>query len=220
MPTNETPHNSPQRQVRRVRFQKFDSGKPRMELLPPYAIRAAVCGEAWTSAAPSLFGLVTSYMAGEDNLVQICRWMLDSLDKMLGNPRQDDLPARALREVAKVLTFGAAKYGESNWRLVEDRSRYTGALLRHLTYHVEAWEAASGPWDSRLAETLDDESGLPHYAHATTCALFLLECELCGLGTDPVRLAPAPAAGTVSAEEYPSATFPDQRPGAKDPSAE
>jgi hypothetical protein len=78
-----------------------------------------------------------------------------------GKPRMELLPMVELREVAEVLTFGAGKYEDDNWKKVPDGAkRYTGALLRHLS----AWQSG---------EKLDSESGMPHLAHVTCNALFL-----------------------------------------------
>lgn len=76
-------------------------------------------------------------------------------------PRMDLLPPHALREVARVLVCGAAKYGDHNWREGIAFSRVYAAAQRHLNAY----------WDG---EDLDSESGLPHLAHATCCLLFLL----------------------------------------------
>lgn len=81
-----------------------------------------------------------------------------------GKPRTDLLPAGALLEVARVLEHGAKKYGDNNWRNVQPRSRYIGALLRHLFAWMEG-------------EKLDKESGLNHVYHAACCALFLAQWE-------------------------------------------
>lgn len=75
-------------------------------------------------------------------------------------PRLELLPFDALVEVAKVLTVGAAKYGDHNWRLVE-RFRYEGAMLRHYSA-IQSGEAT------------DPETGLPHAAHLACNALFIL----------------------------------------------
>jgi hypothetical protein len=80
--------------------------------------------------------------------------------------RVDLLPIGALIEVAKVLTFGASKYGPDNWQHVKPRRRYYGAALRHLF--------ARG-----RGEKTDPESGLPHLAHAACCIMFLLSAEVC-----------------------------------------
>lgn len=85
--------------------------------------------------------------------------------------RLELLPTEALEEVARVLTFGALKYDDNNWRNGFNHSRLHGAILRHLS----AWNKG---------EDLDPESGLPHIAHAACGTLFLLEHILKGLGKD------------------------------------
>lgn len=80
-----------------------------------------------------------------------------------GKPRYDLLPAIAVDELAKVLKFGAEKYGPNSWQDVEDGlDRYRAALLRH-TFAIQR------------GELIDDESGLPHAAHAMCCAAFIVE---------------------------------------------
>jgi len=80
--------------------------------------------------------------------------------------RYDLVPVLALEEVAKVLTVGAAKYDDENWRKVPNATRrYFSATQRHL-----AWV--------RKGQTHDSETGLHHYAHAITNLMFLLEKEL------------------------------------------
>lgn len=81
-------------------------------------------------------------------------------------PRMHLLPPKAIIEVAKVLTFGANKYDEENWKKLEDlQSRYTSGALRHIFAHMDG-------------EDLDSESNLYHVAHAICCLLFKLEIEL------------------------------------------
>ena len=81
-------------------------------------------------------------------------------------PRMHLLPPKSTFEVAKVLTFGANKYDEQNWRKLDNlQSRYTSGALRHIFAHMDG-------------ETLDVESGLSHLAHAICCLLFKLEIEL------------------------------------------
>ncbi len=100
-----------------------------------------------------------------------------------GKARWDLLPLRAAGAVVDVLTFGARKYDDENWRRVPRlRRRYFAAALRHLV----AW---------RMGERLDAESGLPHLAHAATCLFFLLEHELGGCPD-----APADDADTLTKE--------------------
>lgn len=71
--------------------------------------------------------------------------------------------SRALAEVSKVGTFGAAKYCDDGWVAVPNgQSRYTDALFRHLL--------AEGRGEGR-----DPDSGLLHAAHAAWNALARLD---------------------------------------------
>lgn len=88
-----------------------------------------------------------------------------------GKNRLELLPFSALEEVGKVLTFGAKKYKDHNWRRCDKPSRYVGAALRHLF----SW--AKG-------EDNDPETGLSHIAHASCCCLFLLGLILDGKAID------------------------------------
>lgn len=67
----------------------------------------------------------------------------------------------ALKELTKVVTFGAQKYADRNWELGINYDRVYEAALRHLT----AW------W---MREDKDQETGLSHLAHAMCCIMFLL----------------------------------------------
>ena len=72
------------------------------------------------------------------------------------------LPWSAVEHVVRVLMFGAQKYGSDNWKMVEDgEKRYWDAAARHLVAYAQG-------------EVLDEESNLPHLAHAACCLLFLL----------------------------------------------
>lgn len=54
--------------------------------------------------------------------------------------RYDLIPVKALEEVAKVLTHGADKYSDNNWRQVEDaHKRYTAAAMRHGELYREGY---------------------------------------------------------------------------------
>lgn len=81
-----------------------------------------------------------------------------------GKERWDLVHWDAMTDLAKVLTYGAKKYDDHNWKLVLDgkggRGRYFAAAMRHLI----AWESG---------ESLDPGSGLPHLAHAQCCLMFL-----------------------------------------------
>lgn len=77
-----------------------------------------------------------------------------------------------LEVVGRVLTYGAkVKYKDWNWAQGTKWSRFYDSALRH----INAW--GSG-------ETLDDETGLPHLAHAACCLMFLIVYDKRGLGTD------------------------------------
>ena len=88
-----------------------------------------------------------------------------------GKPRLDLLPAIALQQIAEVLTDGAKKYGDHNWRKGFDWSRLYSAAMRHLTSHMNG-------------ENLDPETGRSHLAHAACNLMFLLEFEAYKLGND------------------------------------
>jgi len=82
-----------------------------------------------------------------------------------GKQRYDLIPADALDKFVEVLTFGSEKYGDNNWRLVDSMDeRYFAALMRHM-------------WAWKRGETFDEESGLPHLAHAACCVMFMLDEE-------------------------------------------
>ena len=67
---------------------------------------------------------------------------------------------RALTEVGKVGTFGAKKYSDNGWMEVENGiNRYRDAMYRHLF----------------ATDFYDNDSGLPHMAHAAWNMLALLE---------------------------------------------
>jgi len=79
-----------------------------------------------------------------------------------GKVRQDLLSPTAINELAKVLTFGAAKYADNNWRKGMKWSRVIGSLKRHLTA-IES------------GEDFDKETGLLHAAHVMCNAMFLVD---------------------------------------------
>lgn len=79
-------------------------------------------------------------------------------------PRMDLLSPIAIKQLAKVLTFGANKYNGHNWRKGLCWSRLLGATLRHLFSFLGGQDR-------------DPESGLSHMAHVMCNAMFLLEME-------------------------------------------
>lgn len=76
-----------------------------------------------------------------------------------------------LREVSKVLAMGAEKYERDNWRKGTKYQRRMASALRHIMTWIDG-------------EDLDDESGLPHLAHAVTNLMFVMNWQRRGVGTD------------------------------------
>jgi Domain of unknown function (DUF5664) len=73
---------------------------------------------------------------------------------------------RAVKAVAEVSGFGAAKYAWAGWEGVDDGfNRYSDAMVRHLFREGEG-------------EVLDPDSGLLHAAHTAWGALARLELML------------------------------------------
>lgn len=85
--------------------------------------------------------------------------------------RYDLIPPEIEEAIAKVLTFGAAKYGPRNWELGMKWGRPYAALRRHMA----AW------WSG---EDTDPETGMPHTWHASCCLAFIVAFEARGIGTD------------------------------------
>ena len=77
-------------------------------------------------------------------------------------PRYSLLPENTVHNVIQVLEYGAVKYEPDNWKYVPSaRTRYYDAAMRH----IDDW------WNG---SEVDEESSLPHLAHAICCLLFLL----------------------------------------------
>lgn len=86
-------------------------------------------------------------------------------------PRYDLIAPELLEEVAKVLTFGAKKYGERNWEKGMKWHRPFAALMRHM-------------WDWWRGKGVDEETGLSHLSHAACCIMFLIAYESRQVGED------------------------------------
>lgn len=91
--------------------------------------------------------------------------------------RYDLIPPEIEEALARVLTYGAAKYSERNWELGMKWGRPYAAMRRHMG----AWWAG---------QDLDPETGMSHLWHAACCIAFLVAFEARGTGTDdrPVPL--------------------------------
>lgn len=72
-----------------------------------------------------------------------------------GKLRIDLITPEMINSLAKVLGYGAHKYGERNFELGLEFNRLWGAAQRHL-------------WSYWQGEDIDKESGLPHLWHAFT----------------------------------------------------
>lgn len=92
-----------------------------------------------------------------------------------GKLKYDLIPPSATKALARVLTFGAAKYEKDNWRK-GSIDRYVSALYRHLA-----------EW--RDGEPNDSESGYSHLDHAICNIAFLIELEKGEADTAIVRAA-------------------------------
>jgi hypothetical protein len=76
--------------------------------------------------------------------------------------RWDLLDMNSIEEIVKVLTYGSIKYGDCNWKYLDNGiERYYAALMRHLV----AW---------RKNEDKDPESGLLHLSHAACNLVFII----------------------------------------------
>jgi hypothetical protein len=105
-------------------------------------------------------------------------------------PKLSDTPTVGIREMGRVFTMGAGKYGRFNWRKhAVSSSVYYDAAQRHLM----AW------FDG---EDLDPESGLPHLAHVMACVNIIMDAEERGKLNDnrfpPLPAAPHPRAGEAN----------------------
>jgi hypothetical protein len=79
-------------------------------------------------------------------------------------PRMDLISPIAAVALARVLTFGAKKYADNNWRKGIAWTRIVGAILRHAFAYL-------------MGETNDPETGISHMAHIMCEAMFLIEFE-------------------------------------------
>ena len=73
------------------------------------------------------------------------------------------VPTQIIKDIAEVRGYGNKKYGDpENWKTVE-LQRYIDAMLRHTLAF----------WDD--PQSIDEESGLPHYKHAECNWAFISE---------------------------------------------
>lgn len=79
-----------------------------------------------------------------------------------GKPDFSLLSPIALARLSQVLSVGAKKYAAHNWRNGMNESRLLAAALRHIFAYLNG-------------DDYDQETGLPHTAHAMCCLMFLIE---------------------------------------------
>jgi hypothetical protein len=96
--------------------------------------------------------------------------------KDAGKLRFDLIPPEWPRELARVLSFGAAKYEDHGWEKGMEWSRMVASLQRHLN----AW--LSG-------EDFDAELGTHHLSQVAWNALALMTYQMRGIGTNNLRRA-------------------------------
>ena len=85
-------------------------------------------------------------------------------------PRFDLISGWAMKALAAVLTYGLKKYGAHNWRKGLSQGETLSSALHHIMRRCDG-------------ELNDQESGLPHLAHAMANLMFALEQEALGTGT-------------------------------------
>ena len=88
-----------------------------------------------------------------------------------GKLRYDLIPWFGHKELARVFTIGAKKYGDSNWR----GGFKWGRVVRALQSHFEKW---------RSGEKYDLEDGQLHLSSVAWCAYVLMEFEQFKIGED------------------------------------
>lgn len=87
---------------------------------------------------------------GADNKLETPTKGFTKFDK--GKPKVSLVDPLYLLGVAEVMTQGASVYGEDNWKLCEEPTRYLDALLRHT---IKYWSG----------EKIDRDSGKSHLYH-------------------------------------------------------
>lgn len=104
----------------------------------------------------------------------------DNMDLSVGGvkydrdkPRLDLVPPEVVIALGTVLTYGAAKYADNNWR--KNNGMRWGRVYAAMQRHLLAWHGG---------EDVDPESGLPHLNHALTNLAFLIAFAHEGIGED------------------------------------
>ena len=87
-------------------------------------------------------------------------------------PKMSDTPTIGLREMGKVFTGGAVKYGRFNWR---DHKVSATVYYDAAQRHIMAWFNG---------EDIDPESGISHLAHVMACCNIILDAQEKGMLND------------------------------------
>ena len=98
---------------------------------------------------------------------------IEAIKKDEDKPRMDLLPPKALEGIAKIMTYGATKYANHNYKLGKglDWNRPFAAALRHLN-----------SWND--GEDNDKETGQSHLYHAGCCIMMLIDLVDSKIGKD------------------------------------
>lgn len=78
-----------------------------------------------------------------------------------GKPRLGLIPPQIIEGIGHVLTFGAKKYDDNNWKKGLSDENCLSSCLRHIMKF-------------QRGEVYDDESGIHHLAHAACNLAFIL----------------------------------------------
>jgi len=84
------------------------------------------------------------------------------------------VPWEVMVDVVKILMFGADKYGDNNWQVVEPyKKRYLDAAMRHILGGIDK---KTGDFVKGYVQgqVYDIETGLHNLAHAVCSLLFII----------------------------------------------
>ena len=130
--------------------------------------------------------------------------MAESADRFNeGKPRMGLNPAEPLMEMAWVLTGGAVKYGDHNWR---KGLSYT-SVLDSMERHIAAF---------KKGQDNDEESSYHHMAHVMCNAAFLIQYHVDGMGAtfdDRYKAPVLPAPSPINPFKYTPGPVPPTLPG-------
>jgi hypothetical protein len=143
---------------------KFDHGKTRWDLLPAGAVCFLRTISDDKQSGESCFWRFARRVRGSDDAYVLTQALFALARKL------DQTPRQLLDGIAQVMTYGAAKYGDNNWRS-------NGGLAYSRLIAAAGRHRAAMPG-------VDDETGLLHAYHYGCCLLFLLEYVLTGNGKD------------------------------------